>query len=555
LAASSSIAVDAASNTYVAGKTSAGHAFVVKLSPDGSTILYNVTLAGTGVDAATAITVDQAGNALVAGQTTSPDFPVTAGALQKQLKGTQNSFIVRLDPAGHVLTSTYFGGSGSDSPTAIAVDGAGNIDVAGSTSSLDLPTTQGTMQPSPVVPAWNNSSPGGFIAQIAADGTSLKWATYVMSSDFAGYPGGPFAVAVPFDVGVVGMAVTSAGDIYLVGLTGPGFPVTPSAPEICFQGAVIRTNGFLAHLNTNGALLDATYLGDASGEDVNFIGGLFPLSSKSVLVAWHSAGNGVVSKVQFGSGGWTAPACLSSNVLNATTLSGYGGIAPAELITLTGFGIGPDVGEVYQPDRQGNVPTQLAGVQVLFDGTPAPVLYAQSRQINAIAPAGLTVKGTTRVLVTYNNQQFGPAVAPVTFGSPGIFRLKIGESAQAAAINQDGTINGPSNPAPRGSIVTVWGTGYGLTNPPCSPGGLNVPQAAPLSPGVSALIAVSVEPAGARVEQAQYAGSAPGLACGVVQVNFEVPVNIAPGTFSFLPWIQLEGGQYQPPLGSTIAVK
>lgn len=555
LAASSSIAVDTAGNAYIAGQTTEGHAFVLKLSSDGSTIRYNLTFAGSGVDAATAIAVDSAGNAFVAGQTTSPDFPVTAGAFQQRLRGTQNSFLVRLDPAGNVLTSTYLGGSGSDSPSSVAVDAVGNINLAGYTSSLDFPTTQGTMQQSAIVPPWNNSSPAGFVAQVGPDGMSLKWATYVMSSDLR--PQGVY-----FDVGVRAMAVSSAGDIYVAGLTGPGFPVTPSAPEICFQGAGNRTNGFLAHLNPNGALIDATYLGNSGGGDINFVGGLLPLPGGATLVAWHESGDGVVSEVQFGSGGWTAAACLSSDVLNAATQSGSGGIAPGELVTLTGFGIGPDVGVAYQPGAQGNVPTQLAGVQVLFDGVPVPVLYAQSRQINAVAPVELAMNGTIHVTVLYNNQQFGPAVTEATFGSPGIFRLQIGQSAQAAAINQDGTINGSTNPAARGSVVTVWGTGYGQTSPPCPTGGRNVPDAAPLRPGISALIYnVVPNPLGIRIVPApvQYAGSAPGLVCGVVQINFQVPVSISSGTFSFLPWIQLVDGnatsQYQPPIGATISVK
>ena len=60
-----------------------------------------------------------------------------------------------------------------------------------------------------------------------------------------------------------------------------------------------------------------------------------------------------------------------------------------------------------------------------------------------------------------STQPFGPAFAYAIFGSPGIFRLQIGQSAQAAAINQDRTLNGPMNPAARGSVVAVWGTGYG----------------------------------------------------------------------------------------------
>jgi len=184
---------------------------------------------------------------------------------------------------------------------------------------------------------------------------------------------------------------------------------------------------------------------------------------------------------------------------------------------------------------------------------PVPILYAQSRQINAIAPVGLTVNGITHVTVTYNNQQFGPAVAQTIFGNPGIFRLQIGQSAQAVAINQDGTLNGSTNPAPRGSVVAVWGTGYGQTNPSCQSGGLNVPYAAPLSPGISALI-VDVGPL-----SVPYAGSAPTLPCGVVQINFQVPMNIAVRTFSFLPGIRFQNGtisaQYQSAIGAIISVK
>jgi uncharacterized protein (TIGR03437 family) len=203
----------------------------------------------------------------------------------------------------------------------------------------------------------------------------------------------------------------------------------------------------------------------------------------------------------------------------------------------------------------------LGGVQVLFDGVSVPILYAQSRQINAIAPVGSAVNGTRQVTVTYNNQQFGPAVAQVIFGSPGIFRLQIGQSAQAVAINQDGTLNGPTNPAPRGSVVAVWGTGYGQTNPPCQSGGLNLPYAAPLSPDTSAVI-LSVDPNLSGVQKSasvQYAGSAPSLVCGVEQINFQVPENAAPGAYSFLPWIQFQDEntwtESQPQIGATIAVK
>jgi len=552
VAASSAIAVDTAGDAYIAGTTSAGHAFVLKLSADGSTINYNVTLAGSGTDAATAVIVDSAGNAIVAGKTSSPDFPVTAGAFQQQLNGTQNNFLVRLSPSGSILSSTYFGGIGSDAPSAIAIDGAGNIDLAGSTSSLDLPTTPGTMQPSAILPPWNSFGPAGYITQFAPNGTALNWASYAMTTE--SLPGDPTLL------GVSTLAVGAAGDIYIGGLTGPGFPVTPSAPLVCFQGSTNRTNGFLAHLNPSGALMDATYWGNSAGGDIDSVGGLMPLPGGGVLIAWNGSGNDVVSNVQFGSGGSTAPACLSGDVLNAATLVGTGGVTSGELISLTGFGIGPDTGVTYQPDAQGNVPTQLAGVQAVFDGVPVPIMYAQSRQINAIAPVGLTVNGTTQVTVTYNDQQFGPAIAQVTFSSPGMLRLQIGESTQAAAVNQDGTLNGPTNPAPPGSVVAVWGTGYGQTSPPCPIGGLNLSYAAPLSPpGTSAFIQGVTS--GSAPTPVDYAGSAPSVVCGVQQLNFQVPVDAPPGAFSFSVSIQPPGGNpakepgYYSQAAATIYVK
>jgi uncharacterized protein (TIGR03437 family) len=182
-----------------------------------------------------------------------------------------------------------------------------------------------------------------------------------------------------------------------------------------------------------------------------------------------------------------------------------------------------------------------------------PVLYAQSRQINAVAPIALAGKSATKVTVTYNDQQFGPVSSPVTFGSPGIFRLHVGQSAQAVAANEDWTLNGPSNPAARGSVVTIWATGYGPTDPACAIGGLNDPQAEPLSTGISALLFDG------GLFDAIYAGSAPDLVCGVVQINFQVPANATPGTYFFLPWVQLVQGNAtrvnQPPIGATLVIK
>jgi uncharacterized protein (TIGR03437 family) len=536
VATSRAIAIDAQGNAYITGLSASSQPYLLKLSPDGSTILYQFYFEAGNPGSGTAVAVDASGNAIFAGWTSAADFPVTAGALQAGLAGVQNIFVAKLDPAGRVVFSTYLGGSGTDAPLKLQTDSAGNIYVAGSTSSLDFPTTPGTFQPAPVLPAWNNTPDSGFAAKLNPAGTRLLWSTYVMTANG----------------GVNDVAVTASGDVYLAGLTGPGFPVTPSAPQVCFGGSG-RTAGFLAHLNSQGALADATYLGSNTESNVNFIWGLSVSADNAVRVIWHSAGNNVLSRLRFGTGGWTAPACLSTSVLNAATQAGTNRVAAAELITLTGFGIGPETGVAYVPDAQGQIPRQLAGVQVLVDGVPVPVLYAQSRQINAITPLEIAGKPATTITVTYNGQQFDPVSVPVTFGSPGIFRLNLGKSAQAVALNEDNTLNGPSNPAVRGSVVTIWTTGYGPTTPACTPGGLNLLQPTGLAPGITAQLFDG------RIYNALYAGSAPKLVCGIVQVNMKVPDTAAPGTYYFAPWTLLVEGNsttsYQPPTDATIEVK
>ncbi|HEV2446543.1 MAG TPA: SBBP repeat-containing protein, partial [Candidatus Sulfopaludibacter sp.] len=498
-ATAAAIAVDAQGNAYIGGKSTAGHAYVVKLSADGSTFLYNASLAGSGQESAGALVADAAGNVVVAGTTSSPDFPVSAGAVQSRLAGAQNAFAAGLDTAGHVAFSTYLGGSGTDTPAVLQTDGAGNIFVAGATSSLDFPTTPGSFQASPVVPLWNNGAPAGFIAKLSANGGTLLYASYVMSAD-----GG-------LQTGVASLAVTASGEAYIAGVTGAGFPVTPSAPQPCFEGP---TADFVAHLDPRGVLLDSTFV----GKNTNFAFGLGVQGDGSLLFAWHASGPNSLSRIRFGGAGWTAPACLSSWALNAATMSsGDGGLALGEMVTFTGFGIGPEIGVAYQPDAHGQIPRSLAGVQVLFDRQPAPVLYAQSQQVNVVAPSQISGTGFTIVSLVYNGVTVGSMTVPVDVAAPGIFRLQPGVSSQAAAVNQDGSVNGPANPAPAGSVVAIWVTGIGPLAIPCAGGGMNLPDAVSMADGWS------VQIFDGRRTPAQFAGNAPGLPCGVQQVNFVVP--------------------------------
>jgi uncharacterized protein (TIGR03437 family) len=211
------------------------------------------------------------------------------------------------------------------------------------------------------------------------------------------------------------------------------------------------------------------------------------------------------------------PELLPRAVVNAANLY-PSPVAPGELVTLFGTGLGPAAGVSAQPDAAGRFGTNLAGVRVLFDGLPAPVLYAQTYRVNAVVPFSATPGATVEVRVEYNGTPSNPATIEIVEAAPAILTLDAPSprGGRAAALNQDGTINSPDNPAPVGSILTLFATGAGVMQP-----------ATPDGQVVATAISKAVLPAyvgfpGASAE-ILYAGSAPGIVAGVLQVNVRVP--------------------------------
>ena len=504
------ITVDPQGDAYISGVTSTtsypAHACIVKLSADGSAVVYSKILAGSDQDSPSAsLAADAAGDVYVTGSTGSPDFPVTAGAFQSKLAGVRNAFLTKLDPSGNIVFSTYLGGSGKDSGNTLQVDASGAVYLAGNSTSLDFPTSAGTLEPQPVVPA-ASTSPGGFVAKIAPDGKSLIWSTYL---------DGP-AVLV----------LGPAGDLYILGGAGPGqIPITQSAPLPCAPGGPEQGGGdYVMHLGSAGALVDATWV---NVEPILPAG--FGLMDDGSLVL---SAAGTVAEITFGGAGWSAPPCMTLSALNSATLLPTPVIA-GEFLTFLGSGIGPAAG-IAAPFGPGGFPVTLGGVQVFFDGTPAPVLYAQAGQVNVQAPMELNGQSSTTITLTYGGNTFGPVTIPLKFAYPGLFRLQVGLTAQAVAENQDGSLNGPSNPAAPGSVVTFWGTGFPAISPACPTGGLN-PDSAVELPSAYSVVMVG----GGAV---QYAGSAPTLACGVTQINMQVPPTASPGPLLITPGVCTNGG-------------
>jgi uncharacterized protein (TIGR03437 family) len=218
------------------------------------------------------------------------------------------------------------------------------------------------------------------------------------------------------------------------------------------------------------------------------------------------------------------------------------------LVTLFGTDLGPVAGTRAQPDAAGRFGTNLAGVRVLFDGVPAPVLYAQAYQVNAIVPFETAPNALVQVLVEYNGTKSAATTVGVTVAAPAIFTLDppSPRSGRAAALNQDGTINSPANPAPVGSILTIYATGAGSMQPTLPDGQIvTTINAKPALP-----VTVFFNGASAEV---LYAGPAPGIVAGALQVNVRVPDVLCRGSgecFTYPNAIRVLLGLGQPDPGN-----
>lgn len=230
-----------------------------------------------------------------------------------------------------------------------------------------------------------------------------------------------------------------------------------------------------------------------------------------------------------------------SQVVNAASFL-PGAIAPGELITLFGTGIGPASPQLPSGSAANTI---LGGASVMIGGTAAPLLYAGSNQINAIVPYELAQSGSTHVTIASQGQQIATTTVAVVSTAPAIFTLNSTGVGAGAILNQDLTVNSPTNPAAVGSAIAIFANGAGQTSPPGADGqitGSVLPM--PLLP-----VSVTVGGLNAKV---LYAGAAPELVAGVLQVNVVVPSGLA--SAAAVP-VVLNVGGVSSPAGVTVALK
>ena len=242
--------------------------------------------------------------------------------------------------------------------------------------------------------------------------------------------------------------------------------------------------------------------------------------------------------------GAARPVLSSNGIVNGASFAG-GGIAPGEIVTLFGARMGPATIAPFILDGNGRVPGALAGTRVLFGGQPAPLLYVSAGQIGAIVPYSVAGRTTVDVVVDANGVRSEAVNVALAAAAPGLFTVDSSGKGQAAALNQDGSLNGPLSPVSAGDVVVLFATGEGQT----LPGGQDGVLAGAGTPRPVLPVRVTI---GGKEGPVLYAGGAPGLVSGVFQVNVRVPADVTAG--EAVP-VVLRVGEAASVVGVTLAVR
>lgn len=530
-------AVDAAGNLYVADTNN--HE-VRKIDTKGNiTALIGNGTAGSGanqLNGPQAVAVDAAGNVYIA--------------------DTQNARIVKVTPGGSASTVAgngspgYGGDNGSATsaqiytPTSVAVDAKGNLYIADyQNHRIRMVTPGGTI--STVAGTGNQGYAGdggpatsallNYPASVAVDsGGNLyiaDWGNYVIRKVL---PSGTIVTIAgnhtPGFSGDGGLALQAQ-------MSNPTNLAVDSAWNVYFTDSSARirevfNSGFISTIAGNGT---PGYSGDggaATAAQLNTPAGLALDAGGNIYVA--DSNNNAVRKLQpLGSG-------LNISAVANSASGQTGAIAPGELVTIFGAGMGPAAGVAGTPSAS-QYPTTLAGTTVYFNGAAAAVLYTSATQVNVIVPFELNTGSGAQVVVNYQGQISSTLTVPTAASAPGVFTLNGG--AVLAVNLADNSVNDANHPALAGSSVLLYLTGAGQTNPPGTNGHVAaVPLPQPTLPVTATIGGKAVTPS--------YAGAAPGVVEGVLQVNLQIPSGLSSGAVP----IQLSVGSTNAQSGTTIWV-
>jgi uncharacterized protein (TIGR03437 family) len=489
------IAVDSGGNAYITGtatgsgfpstggaytaRNSQDQPFVAKVDPTGSKLLFSAIGVGGSF-----VVLGATGDIFVAGNTINASYPTTAGAIQSSFtpsstcgdfgcSANAEQYVTRLSANGATLIySTFLTGSDGATNAGLVVDNTGNAYVTGVTNSTDYPFT-----------AAQQERLGMFLTKIDPTGAKILWSEQQGGNLLAMDNSGNLAVAGNF--------FTPSGPPFQLAFTNPPFPPTGSVPTQCLpNGITVQSDGYSQRFSSvDGSLLATQILAatwvTASAITVNANGVIVvagytnlpdvPLTPGVVFtsaITQRIVPGSYLAGFDFST---AAAATQVSCTLDAATMLPVGPVAPGQLLSLMGYGLGPQVGVAGSGATQ--IPTTLSGVQVAFGGVPAPLLYVSSGQINIQVPFEVGQMpfetGQSTVMTVSVASATGGATATTTqefalaASNPSVFvnsstltptcgQAALGPTFEAVALNSDGTLNTCANPAKAGSSVTVF---------------------------------------------------------------------------------------------------
>ena len=512
--------------------------FIAKLSADGKSLLAGTYFGGSGTDTIAALRLDRAGNVYVAGgayQTKRGTAPPPPQYSLDCSSTCTDQFVAKFDLSlAKLQFSTLFG--------TVIRESTGDLAVG-----LD-----GTLYLSGVRGPYANTGPGPtnpILTRLSADASSVIYSVEA-GSRYDGVPvvvdpdgnayiatwsprwpiGGLDSVTLKVDPRgnvlwkkqissiITSMALNSRAELVVTGLGWRLLEPTTGAPRLCTSYTSFRpVEAYVARLNTSTGAI--TYTGFLNANQSWLVG------PDQVLA--DSAYVGIPQFSVFPAA--NPPAGTVTCIANAASYDRTA-IAPGEILSVFGTEIGPNRPFHTELDAQGNVNKELGGMTVSIGDLPAPILYADAGQINLVAPFAIPTSGTVPVEIRRNGSLIASFNQKVIEIHSGLFRNDGNGSVYGslAALNQDGSVNGASNPASPGSVITVFGTGFGAMTP-AVPDGAATCQ--PVNKPVTTFSTFPVYGDGGPVSvpaEIEYIGNAPCLVQGAVQINLRIPTTIKP---------------------------
>ena len=524
------IAVDSAGNLYIADT---GNHRVRKVSNGViATVAGNGTqgFSGDNGPATNAqlyypegVAVDSAGNLYI------------ADAYNNRIRKVSNGVITTVAGNG------AFGISGDDGPatsgqlyepSGVAVDSAGNLYIADTQDNRIRKVSNGV------------------ITTIAGDGVP----------GFSGDNGPATGANLAFPSGV---AVDSAGNVYIADTdnnririltpTGPACPysVSPIALQAPASGGNLTLSIQTAPACTwavSGLPGWITVFGAFSGIGSASVTLVAAPNSGAVLSATVAIAGVSVTVAQPAAP--TGPLPTIKSVVNAASFIG-GPVSPGEMVTIFGSGIGPaTVAGATTDPATGKLATTIGGVQVLFNGVPAPMIYASGTQVSAVVPYEMAPVANPSVWIEYVGQVSSAYQLNSVTTAPGLFTGNASGSGPGAILNQDNSRNGPGHAAAKGSIVQLFMTGEGQTSPQPVTGKMTTATLPPPQVTPAPLLPIQVL-INRQLAPYTYAGEAPGMVAGVMQLNVRIPANAPSGPLA----IQVSVGGNMSQSGITVTVQ